>query len=302
MQFNIENKVGARFKLVAHKGDGVPVRETGWFNNLVLDAGLDRMSAGAWINRCCVGSGNSVPTRAQVQLDNLVASTTDAQVSSKPVTNLTTPIYYGALRTWRFGAGIAAGNISEVGMGWADNSLWNRALVRDINGNPTTITVLSDEYLDVVSEVRVYPAETLSGQFNLLNKSGEVVSTHMYTGHPAFMSEASWEAGQISLGSGASNYMGVYSGDIGSISESPSGTAGWMTPTRTFPTLRSSRAVGSLGLSQANFSHKACYVAIGSLMGSLPGYQLQIDPPITKTNTQLMTYTFEMSWDRYEGS
>ena len=61
MQVNMHSQIGARFKLIAHKGDGVPTTETEWFNNIVLDAGLARMSVGTWISRCCVGTGNTKP-------------------------------------------------------------------------------------------------------------------------------------------------------------------------------------------------------------------------------------------------
>jgi hypothetical protein len=71
--------------------------------------------------------------------------------------------------TWRFGEGIAAGNIAEVGLGWGNATLWNRARIKDAQGKPTVITVFADEYLDVVSEIRVYPAQSLEGSFNLLD-------------------------------------------------------------------------------------------------------------------------------------
>ena len=55
-----------------------------------------------------------------------------------------------------FARGAAAGNISELTTGYANNntSAMARALVRDAMGNPTTITVLSDEVLTVTWEWR----------------------------------------------------------------------------------------------------------------------------------------------------
>lgn len=55
-----------------------------------------------------------------------------------------------------FARGAAAGNVSELTTGYAANntSAMARALVRDEMGNPTTITVLSDEVLTITWEWR----------------------------------------------------------------------------------------------------------------------------------------------------
>ncbi len=66
MNIKLQNQIGAQFKLVAHKGDAsIPSRESEWFKNIVLDTGLDQMSVGTWIDRCCVGGGNSTPVASQ---------------------------------------------------------------------------------------------------------------------------------------------------------------------------------------------------------------------------------------------
>ena len=46
MQVNMHSQIGARFKLVAHKGDGVPTKETDWFNNIVLNVSAKLFSFG----------------------------------------------------------------------------------------------------------------------------------------------------------------------------------------------------------------------------------------------------------------
>ena len=59
-------------------------------------------------------------------------------------------------KTRSFARGAAAGNISELTTNYAANntSAMARALVRDALGNPTTITVLSDEVLTITWEWR----------------------------------------------------------------------------------------------------------------------------------------------------
>ncbi|WP_111891580.1 hypothetical protein [Acinetobacter sp. MB5] len=303
MKFSFHQEIGARFKLVARKADGRIARETDWFCNLVLDTGLAQMSVGTWISQCCVGTGNSTPVATQTALDAFLASTTTQQATSSAVQVTTAPYYYSATVTWRFGLGVAAGNISEVGLGWGNTTLWNRALIKDANGNPTTITVLSDEYLDVVSEVRVYPAQILSGSFNLVDKTGALINSYSYTGLP-YLGTPSVTFGQV-----YAPYLYVYSGASGSsVTALPSTNLGTTSSrTTTYPTPTSCKSVFNLDLNTVNGSHlslKVGYAGLLSVAGWLStiiGYKLQLNTAITKTSSNTMTYTFELSWGRYTG-
>lgn len=308
MHFNVENKIGAIFKLVVRKASGEIARESEWTHNLVLDAGLARMSVEGWINRCCVGTGNSNPSVGQTQLDSFLASTLTEQALTNGRQTAANPVYWWAQKTWRFGAGVAAGNISEVGLGWSNTNLWNRALIKDINGDPTTITVLSDEYLDVISEVRVYPTQTLSGSFNLLDKLGNIISTHNYIGQPVFPSQASWQAERV-----VGYHLFFYSGGISGLglTANPTGEQGGVEYTslvNTYPTTKSMRSVFTLQLSNLNTTHKTLQfkatipMASNSNQYSMGGYVFEISPTITKKSSQIMTYTFEIGWGRYEPS
>ena len=132
------------------------------------------------------------------------------------------PYYRWAKVTWRFGQGVAAGNISEVGLGWGNSNLWNRALIKDANGNPTTITVLSDEYLDVVSEIRDYPTLSSSGSFNLLDKTGAIINTYTVLGSP-YLQQSSTTFQKI-----GADYLYVYSGVKNDAVTSAPTTQGWL--------------------------------------------------------------------------
>lgn len=306
MQFAIQNQVCAKFKLITKKKDQSISSETEWFDNIVLDTGLNRMSVGTWIDRCCVGSGNSTPIASNTALDNIIASTT-TKLSVATSSNTTTSPYYWAVKvTWRFGEGIAAGNLSEVGLGWGGSNLWNRALIRDTNGNPTTITILSDEYLDVISEIRCY-SSSFSGAFNLLDKTGNLKSSHSYIGLPFMAKQASANFEKVEF-TGDTNYL--TDGLIGSPSSFLTGAETNISSNFSvtqYPTPTSARTIATLQLANANNIHKSFGLSVKGLMcpsapsnNSWLGFKVQIDPPITKLNTQIMTYTFEISWGRYE--
>ena len=304
MNVQINNSVGARFKLVARKASTEEItRETEWFKNIVLDTGLNRMSVGTWIDRVRVGSGNSTPVASQTQLDNTIASTVTVLSGSESISKQTTtsPYYVAAKRTYRFAEGVAAGNISEVGCGWGNGlDLWNRALVKDLNGNPTTITVLSDEFLDVIVEVRYYPTQTFSGSFNLLNKTGQIVSSHTYTGLPYFT-----EAGNVYFSTVSSSQTTLYSGSMNNVNTLPSTQLGSAYSTSTYPTPNTISCTSSFPLASGNGSIKTVVQSFGVISSASSSqssaYKFEINPPIVKTDKMVLSFKFSISWNRYEG-
>lgn len=318
MNLNVETQVGARFKIVVRKAATDEItQETDWFCNLVLDTGLTRMVNGTWIDRCVVGSGNSTPAVGQTALDNFIAATTTtaAGTSDSAGRNVAAaPYYWWARRTWRFNTGTATGNLSEIGMGWGNTSLWNRALIKDINGNPTTITVLSDEYVDVVSEVRVYPQDNITGTFNMVDKFGATISTHTYTARPlvraASEASAGWFAGKVNW------YRTAQQADWWLVSASampddvvttiPS--AGGKLPSGSTATGSSVKATVQVSSSELIFTHRSFEMGITDLMCisgatnsriSHCGYKMEIDPPINKTSNMILTYSYTLTMGRY---
>lgn len=273
-------KIGAKFKFIVKKQDGSISKETDWFHNLVLDAGLLRMPIGTWIDRCCVGSGNSTPIASQASLDAFVASTTVSLNNQAGWDSTTNPTYLYERKTWRFAQGAAKGNLSEVGLGWGDNTLWNRALIKDTVGNPATITILADEVLDVVAEIRVYPAQTPSGSFQLKDKFGSVVSTHSYSS-------------KISLGGGTW-------GGASPVRNSSLSVQGVRTATVNTVLGKTIQTIGTLELSEANTAHSQINAQYALMGGNADwGYLTTIIPPIIKTPDMKMSYTVSFSVDRY---
>lgn len=301
MNVQINNSIGARFKLVARKASTEEItRETEWFKNIVLDTGLNQMSVGTWIDRVRVGSGNSTPVASQTQLDNTIASTTTVLSGSDSISKQTTtsPYYVAAKRTYRFAEGVAAGNISEVGCGWgAGLSLWNRALVKDLNGDPTTITVLSDEFLDVIVEVRYYPTQSFSGSFNLLNKTGQIVSSHTYTGLPQF-----YTLSPVNFNKVAGERLNLSSGNMNGVNTDPTGYLGYVDVSSVYPSPKTLTCISSIPLAGPNGSIKSVTQTFSIFGAMAQNYKFEIDPPIVKTNLMVLSFTFSISWNRYEGA
>lgn len=310
---NVDVGVQALFKLVARTNDGSERDLTDWFPNLVLDSGLGRMSQGAWFTGVAVGTGNSEPLVTNVGLDSFLASTTTATEASSSRQLDTLPYYYSLVTVFRFAQGAAAGNLSEIAMTWGGNNCWNRALIKDINGSPTTVTVLPNEFLDVYTELRIYPkmTDTVS-TVDLLNAKGQIESTHTVTVR-ADMSinmsngtSATSRCGQdavriadqintratsliVFAANGLLNPMqtpasGTQVTDVGGV---PSGDS--------YPSSRSCAYKQQFPITQAIGGHKI--VTVKTRLGN---WKLEYSPPISKNNTQTLEHNFMMTWGRYE--
>lgn len=289
-----ETQCAGWFKIEATRPDGTRRVLADWFPNLILNGGLDRMGANDdYLSWCQVGSGSTAPIAAQTALVNLIAGT-DTRQKSVNGAQASAP-YYGWRRlTYRFAQGVAAGNLSEVGVGWATSgSLFSRALILDGGGSPTTITVLSDEVLDVTYELRRYPGT--------VDLTGTVVLdgvTHNWVSRAAGVT-AGWAwagAGDMGLDQAIS-----YNGDIGTVTASTaSGTSGILSAT---PLAYSSgsytrAATVSAGLNDSNLSGGIRSILIGSHYDGAGRYQIQFDPAIPKDSTKVLSLTIQHTWAR----
>lgn len=314
MHIKFEQQIGARFKLITHNGDHTkPNNESAWSDNLVLDTGLSRMSVDTWITGLAVGTGQTPPQSNHTGLENYKYFSTDLREQQPLLDLVSDEIYYGIRLRYRFSPGQATGNISEVGMGWSPTNMWNRALVRDVEGSATTVTILPDEFLDVISEIKVYPVKEFSGSFTLRNKSGDPISTHTYVGRPNIPGTYNINIGteQIRFGGTSQGYSYTTSISAAAMTAGYSDNGGTSTSsvensyTNSWPTTTSTRQSIRLNLDRNNYSHKSFRVVIVGLLnqswhsGADIGYKWEIDPPIVKTNQNTLTYSYELAWSRY---
>lgn len=287
-----ETQCAGWFKIEATRPDGTRRVLADWFPNLILDGGLDRMGANSdYLSWCQVGSGSTAPVAAQTALVNRIAGTNTGQKSVSGA-QASAPYYGWYRRTYRFAQGVAAGNLSEVGVGWATSgSLFSRALILDGGGSPTTITVLSDEVLDVTYELRRYPGT--------VDLTGTVVLdgvTHNWVSRAAGVTDSWHWTGTWQM---APDWTAAHTGDIGTVTAlNPSGTGEIMSTT---PLAYSSGSYArastvSAGLNQTNLSGGIRSIVIGC--GRAGRYQIQFDPAIPKDNTKVLSLTIQHSWAR----
>ena len=306
--------MAGEFRCVVKRADGSTKIDTGYQKNLILNQGLDFFGGGKgddMMAYCVIGSGNSNPSYAQNKLDTTIKGVRGADFSDKYDYDAARDgnLYkVNKVNKYSF-SDLNNINISEVGLAstysnTSDYYLCTRALIKDINGNPTTITVLSGEILEIYYKLwGVFDTTDKTGKFNLLDGVGNQVA-YNYVVRPMKVGNIDFRA---SIGStpASNSYQTLYSGDNTSITGAPSNT------------LYSDYVNGSLS-NYVTGTYKRVFnlnISINAANGSIRTYGLknmgfwQIrfgsvadDSPIKKTNTQTLTIPIEISWGRYEGA
>ena len=312
---NAEIKFSGWYKIEAVKPDGSVRTLADWFPNLITNQGLDRMGVDSnYYNFCQVGSGATAPANTDTALVSIVAGTSTryASATSTAVTIPGTPdTYYVAVRNfYQFAVGVAAGNLQEIGTGWAATGsvLFSRALILDGGGLPTTITVLIDEILQVTYEFRVYPPvvdvvgtiviSAVSYDYTL--RAAGVTTPFSIFGSN---SDPNWGNGEVGTqaghaSGGVGNKNACFPGAIGAITSFPTGSA-------------NSGLTGVNAAYGSNSLFRDCTITASISIGNVPGgiksqtipfqwgtYQIEFTPVLPKTNLKVYTITFRQTWSR----
>lgn len=264
-----------------------------WFANLITTNGANLYAGSGWAGVCAVGSGNATPQLTDTALQTLVASVSGAFSSTFGVTS-SAPWAGSLTLTYRFAAGVAAGNLSEVGVGGSATNLFSRALILDGGGNPTTITVLASEALDVTYQLfRYSPTADVVGVVNI----GGV--DYAYTLRAALASNAgAWapnnaETSILSVASVANGAIAAVTGSpSGSFSDSSSeSTAAYSSGSFT----RTATATWSLTTGNLSGGITAAVFRWGSALRH-GAYQVGFSPAIPKDGTKVLTLSASHSW------
>lgn len=309
---SIQFKASGSFQLIVHSGDpDFPRIDTGQFRNIITNNGLNALLGGGastsilWL-RPVVGSGNATPSLTDTSLQSFIAGAlTTATEFSTTRSYDAEPYKMEYTFRWRFAAGQVVGNVSEVGLANsgsppnAASPLFCRSLVKDSLGNPTTITILPGESLDIIYKISVFPGSFASGTFDQLIDGVTVPTT--YSIGPSNMASASTTVGWREGDSSGLSPLRPYASDTEDITTAYStgviGGAG--SPPAGMPYRMTSATASSINLSDhyCDFTYSAgldsANISIGSIAMSmaLGSYKMSLSPPVVKTNEKTYSIT-----------
>ena len=308
--------MAGEFRCVVKRADGSTKIDTGYQKNLILNQGLDFFGGGHggnMMNVCLIGSGNSQPNYTQNKLDAAIGYSVGSYVSSKYDydTSRDGGLYkINRVDKYTF-TGLDNANISELGLASTNNNtttyfLCTRALIKDSQGNPTTITVLSGEVLEIYYKLwAVYDVTDKTGTLNLLDGIGGKIA-YNYTVRLAKVGSSDWYASIVGLPFGQPTNVRstLNTGDLTNITSMPSGSgSNYVLNGIDIYANNSYKQVNTLVVTTNNENKSIRSFTFATNMGS---WQIRFgavvdDSPITKTSTQSLTIPVEVSWGRYEG-
>lgn len=285
------------------------LKETlGPFCNKITNLGMDRLGADGRVTQYCyVGTGTAPSTITDTAMGTFkVASAAITETESR---SSVAPYWHQRTRTFRFANGVINGNITEVGVGWINtstNGLWSRELIVDTAGNPITLTVLANEFLDVIYTLRFYPLVT--------DFTGSVVingTTYNYTGRTANINSASvtyqggTAAARVNRAYNGPAVLGPLTGSIASSTTSVA-VSGVYSELAYTPGSYSITSTTAMALTTANLAGgiKAIQLSGSNNVGSTLNQEWQIvfNNPIPKTADNTFGLSIRISWARYTGT
>lgn len=311
-------RLGGRFRAVVSKDAECKrvVEDTGFFDNLITNTGMNRVgtvttSTGTVLtvfNTLCgrfvVGSGSAEPQFTDTTLQNPVAFASADPLLNNESSNYDRGWFEMTVRH-QFGQGQAVGNLSEIGIqsGSASGPLWSRALILDGTGNPTTITVLPDDFLTCYYTLRIMiPKEDAVFNIDVDYDEDGIVPTDV-TGRPLNANSSAPTNGwglQTASVSGPGAYLRFYTGGLAvPTANSPLGTT-IGNDTASFATIPYVTDSFERYITRTNGlnEHNSQTLRTASLNALMGRWQIEFNPPLQKDNTQTMQVTFGYSWAR----
>lgn len=315
--------MSGHFKLVLRDDTGkvLRVRE---FDNLILDTGLDSygQALNGNVDRCWVGTSDTPVAADQTGLFAPLAYCNHIYTyGAEPTTRPVAPDWVSSMtKRYRFGVGVAAGELKEIGLSnaqaHANAVFWCRCLILNDQGVPEPLVVGSNNSLDVHYTIRFHPPlNDSSGSFYIGDE------LYNYTSRPASIGDTGIGQGDSNIHVGAGIcFRTLYSGgELGPITGSITGYSQYENINTYYSGGNPSALpytngthyrdyVQNLNLATGNFTNGIDGLLLGWHGAGnyyVPGgqflyfTQIKLDHPIPKAATNSLRFTMRVSWDRW---
>lgn len=149
------------------------------FTNLILDSGLNKLPYGGFVTGCLLGGDTNTPLTTDTEITNIQTGVVTPQTHGVGTANISNSPYWSSYY-WTFHVPTSTNildnfYIRQVAVGWGVaailepeepgsmyyklvyiyEGLFSLALVKDTNGNPTTIVKYAGDTLDVTYTLQV---------------------------------------------------------------------------------------------------------------------------------------------------
>lgn len=301
--------VGGRYHLEVTNPKLGTKREIPWFDNLVLNIGLDKIGSGegAVAALCGVGTDASPPDVNQTGLISPLGARVSADDGDD--TNGASPVapyYCYQRRKFVFPANTIVGNLTEIAVGWGTNNTdtFSRTLIQE-NGVPVTLTILEDEILTVTYELRIYPDMNIYTKQLVVNAvTYDISYKAAYANDPTYWGS---KIGKETLLTQMDNKTGVryFDGYMGTVFTAPSGNS--LTPLDSCPPMIATTYTSGTYYRDFVFNCNAasCNLtngiksALWQLGGTWGAFQYEFTPHIPKSLEWTLKLTLRYIWSRY---
>jgi hypothetical protein len=149
------------------------------FTNLILDSGLNKLPYGGFVTGCLLGGDTNTPLATDTEITNIQTGVVTPQTHGVGAANISNSPYWSSYY-WTFHVPTSTNildnfYIRQVAVGWGVaailepeepgseyyklvyiyEGLFSLALVKDTNGNPTTIVKYNEDTLDITYTLQV---------------------------------------------------------------------------------------------------------------------------------------------------
>lgn len=302
-------------KVIVKRADDTVRLDTGFFPNVITNLGLDAIgNDNDLFNFCAVGGGNSKPLNTNTKLDNFLAVGSPISSESKydydPVRDTE---FYKCSRTvgYRF-EGLDNKNISEVGLvgdyASGQHPAYTRTLIKNSAGEPTVITVLSGEILELQYRLwQVFDVKDKDQVVTAMIDGVEVpFNVKIRLAGVGGNLGGSWSYAAVvgaHLTFQGNNYHQFGTGELGEITGQNSGLTSFygLSWEAYQPSTYKRKFYVNASITEAVHPIRSFlfFTGLGAYQGRFG--TVDGDLPIDKTNQDILQLGFEMSWGRYEG-
>jgi hypothetical protein len=177
-QLNLKLRVEGMFRIVLNSGTPREM-DYGWARNLVLNQFFDsinnhKTNTATFASRVVLGTSTVEPTFTDTQLGNQTAASSDLASMGHTAGSADSPHAVSGTYSWTLGS--LVGNFTEIGLmryirleseSAFTLKLMTRSLIKNEQGQPTTLTVTADDQLTIHYQLRITPlAEPISFQMD----------------------------------------------------------------------------------------------------------------------------------------